>query len=101
MQIGSVGNIRIEPRPERAGPSMVYVTCFTIFGGVSKVDELVLTSGVLGTEAGQRPVRRLNQGRFVAPVKLEPGPFQIEVVAHTRDGTRLRGVFELDVPEGR
>jgi copper transport protein len=100
MQIGSVGNIRIEPRPERAGPSMVYVTCFTIFGGVSKVDELVLTSGAPGTPARQRPVRRLSQGRFVAAVELEPGPFEIGVVAHTRDGTRLRGVFELDVPGG-
>jgi hypothetical protein len=100
MQIGSVGNIRIEPRPARAGPSMVYVTCYTIFGGVSRVDQLVLTSGAPGTPPTQRPVRRLSQGRFVAPIELEPGPFEIGVVAHTRDGTRLRGVFELNVSEG-
>jgi hypothetical protein len=100
MQIGSVGSIRIEPDPQRAGPSTVYVTCFTVFGAVSQVEQIVVNAAAPGGPVRQQSVRRLGAGRFESRIYLEPGQFEIGVVAHTRDGTRLRGVFELRVPGG-
>lgn len=97
MQIGTVGQIQVEPRPERPGPSRLYVTCFTTFGSESLVEQFVLTAAVGGGETRQLPVRRLGSGKFVAAVELEPGSLELGVVARTRDGTRLRGVFELDI----
>jgi copper transport protein len=98
MQIGSIGYIRIEPDPERPGPSRVLVTCFTAFEGVSRVDDLVLTAAAADGPTRQEPVRRLGMGQFVAAVDLAAGPNTIAVVAHTRDGTRLRGEFNLQIP---
>ncbi len=100
MQIGSVGDIRIEPDPQRAGPSTVHVTCFTAFGSFSEVDQIVVTAGSAGEWPRRQSLRRLGPGRFVSEITLEPGRFEIGVVAHTRDGTRLRGVFQLGVPGG-
>lgn len=98
MQIGGIGYIRIEPDPERAGPSRVYVTCYTAFQNVSRVDELVLTAAAADGDARQQSVRRLGPGRFAADVDLAAGPFTIVVVARTGDGTRLRGAFDIEIP---
>jgi copper transport protein len=97
MQIGTVGQIQLEPNPERPGPSRVYVTCFTTFGSESRVDQLVLTVAAGEAPTRQLPVRRLGSGKFVAAVSLAPGPLKVGAVARTRDGTRLRGVFELEI----
>jgi copper transport protein len=98
MQIGSVGYIRIVPQPERPGPSTVLVTCYTAFGGISKVDGLVVTLASSDGGAVPQPVRRLGAGRFDADVDFASGPAALAVVAHTADGTRLRGGFHLDIP---
>jgi copper transport protein len=98
MQIGSIGQIRIEPDPQRAGPSRVYVTCYTPTGSVSLVDQLVLTVAAADGPARQQPVQRLGVGRFVADTDLPAGPVEITVVSRTRDGTRLRGAFQLTIP---
>ncbi|MEX2108246.1 MAG: copper resistance protein CopC [Solirubrobacterales bacterium] len=100
MLIGSLGNIRIELVPERAGPSKVHVACYTVFGTTYPVEQLVLTAAAGDDPARQKAVRRLNAGKFVADVDLEAGPFEIAVVAHTRDGTRMRGAFQLEIPAG-
>lgn len=99
MQIGGIGSVRIEPDPERAGPSRIVATCFTNFGGVSRVDTLVLTLATDG-EPEQVPVRRIDKGRFAGQVDLFPGPLTVTVVAYTRDGTRLRAEFRIDIPDG-
>jgi copper transport protein len=98
MQIGTVGQIQLQPNPERPGPSRLYVTCFTTFGSESLVEQFVLTAAADGGETRQLPVRRLGSGKFVTAVELRPGPLELGVVARTRDGTRLRGVFELRIP---
>lgn len=99
MQIGTTGQIQLEPKPARAGPSKLYVTCFTTFGSESDVEEFVITTAV-GEATRQLPVRRLGSGKFVAGAELAAGPLAVGVVAHTRDGTRLRGVFQLRIPAG-
>ena len=99
IQIGSEGDIRIVPVPERAGPSTVYVTVFTFLGLVPPVDQLVLTTTVPGEPARQQAVRRLSSGRFVADVDLPAGPLEVAVTARIRDGSRMRAVFHLNVPE--
>ncbi|HET6998251.1 MAG TPA: copper resistance protein CopC [Solirubrobacterales bacterium] len=93
------GYIRISPDPDRPGPSRVYVSTYTVFENSAATDQLVLTAAAAGDPPTQQPVRRLGISRFVADVDLEAGPFEIGVVARTRDGTRLRGVFQIDIPE--
>ena len=61
-------------------------------------DRLVVTAAAPGEPPRQLPVRRLGGSRFVAAAELEAGPLEIGVVARTRGGSRLRGVFELDIP---
>jgi copper transport protein len=99
MQIGSVGVIRIVPRPQRPGPSTVLVTCFTPFGSISTVDDLVVTLASGDGPATPQQVRRLPNGRFKASVTFDSGPAALAVVAHTADGTRLRGEFHLQIPD--
>jgi copper transport protein len=97
MQVGGIGQIQLMPDPERAGPSRLYVTCFTAFGSESHVERFVLTLAVPGEATRQLPVRRLYGGKFVATTNLAAGPLAVGVVARTRDGTRLRGVFGLEI----
>jgi copper transport protein len=99
MQIGSVGSIRIEPVPERPGPSRVHVSVYTAFGGVSDVATIVVTGAAAGSPTERLPVERLTKGRFVATARLATGTDTVTVIAHTRDGTRLRGEFHLKIPE--
>jgi hypothetical protein len=99
MQVGSIGYIRIEPDPERAGPSRLRVSCYTAFGSPSRVDRLELTIGTAEEPPGQQPLTRQGRGSFVADVLLPSGAISIGVVATTRDGTRLRGVFGLEIPD--
>jgi putative copper export protein len=97
MQTGQ-GYIRLSPDPERPGPSHLYVTTFTVFENEAPTDRLVVTAAAPGDRPRQLPVRRLGSARFVADVNLEAGPLEIGVVALTRDGSRLRGVFKIEVP---
>ena len=48
----------------------------------------------------QQPVQRVGQGSFVSDLVLPAGHVEIAVIAHRRDGTRLRSVFDLNVPGG-
>ncbi len=98
MQIGSVGLIRIEPDPQRPGPSQLHVVCYTPFGSVSLVDQMVVTEAGEGESPRQLPLKRIGPGRFVAPVRFAPGLAAITVTAQTDDGTRLRGAFKLNIP---
>ncbi len=98
MTIGLLGDVRIEPKPERAGPSRIYVTCYTPFGSIAPIDRLVLTTGSPENPTRQRAVQRLGGGRFAADVDLEAGPFEVTVVAYTSYGERLRAPFELKIP---
>jgi copper transport protein len=98
MEVGSDGYIRIAPDPERAGTSQVLVTCYTVFENVASIDGLVLTATAGDGPTRQQPVRRLGRGRFVASVELEAGANTIAVIARTREDTRLRGQFRLEVP---
>ncbi len=98
MQVGGIGYLRISPDPERPGPSEVEVTVYTAFENVSHVDEIVVTAAAGDGPTRQQPLRRLGSGRFVADIDLAAGPFTIAVVARTSDGTRLRGVFALEIP---
>lgn len=92
------GYIRISPDPARPGPSQLFVTTFTAFEAEVPTDRLVVTVAAPGAPPKQLPVRRLGAARFVVAGELEAGPMQIGVVAHTRGGSRLRGVFKLDIP---
>ena len=92
------GYIRLSPHPDRPGPSRLRVTVFTAFENEAPTDRLVVTAGAPGDRPRQLPVRRLGGARFVADAQLEAGPLEVAVVARTREGTRLRGVFEIEIP---
>ena len=46
----------------------------------------------------QQPLRRIGPGSFVSTMRLAAGHNQIAVIAHTGVRTRLRSVFDLQVP---
>jgi copper transport protein len=92
------GYIRISPDPARPGRSQVFVSTYSVFENRVPTDQLVLTAAAAGERPAQQPVRRLGTSRFVADVDLEAGPFEIGVFARTRDGARLRGVFQIEIP---
>jgi hypothetical protein len=92
------GYIRVSPHPLEAGPSKVVVTMFTEFSDEAEIADVVLTLAAEGDPAENIPLRRLGPGRFSGHPELVPGPATMTVIAYTRDRTRLRGFFELDVP---
>lgn len=92
------GYIRLSPDPDRPGPSRLYVTTFTAFENEAPTDRLVVSAGPPGERPRQLPVRRLGKARFVADVDLAAGPLEVGVVARTRYGSRLRGVFRIEIP---
>ncbi len=93
------GYIRITPDPGRPGPNRIYVSTFSEFENRVPTDQLVVTAATPGNPPRQLPVRRLGNARFVASADLGPGPLEIGVVARTRDGSRLRGVFKINLGE--
>jgi hypothetical protein len=98
MQIGTVGYIRIIPNPERSGPSTLAIDLFNEIQSQLPVKTVVVTHA-----AGDGPVRRLTlrrvtSYRLVARVTFARGRNTIAVIAHSRGGDRLRGVFDLNVP---
>ena len=98
MQVAN-GYLRVSPHPERAGPSKVYVSAFTVFQNEAVVRRIAVSTAA-GDEAPQRvEVRRLGPGRFLAEVELEPGDYTISVSAVIQQGLPLRGEFDLDVPD--
>ena len=99
MSVEGAGFIRVSPDPERAGPSTVEVTGFTVAQDEAQIEQLVVTAKAGAQPAAQRPVRRVSRGKFVAPVELEEGRNTIAVVARTENGTRMRASVELDVPK--
>ena len=74
------------------------MTIVTAFETEAPTDRLVVSAGPPGERPRQLPVRRLGTARFVADVELEAGPVEIGVVARTPYGSRLRGVFEIEIP---
>jgi copper transport protein len=100
MEVGTLGYMRITPHPGRAGPSTVTVDVFDPFESETPVSQLVVTGAAGDRPAHQQAVRRLGPGRFAASVELARGRYTIVAVARTQGGSRLRGVFELDVPGG-
>jgi copper transport protein len=92
------GYIRIAPDPERPGPGQIHISTYSPFEALVPSDRLVVTTAVPGQPPRQLPVRRLGPSRFVAAAELERGELEIGVVARTRGGVRLRGVFKLQIP---
>jgi hypothetical protein len=70
-----------------------------VFQNQAPAEQLVLTVMAADGPARQVPLRPLSPARFIAEVELEPGANTIGVVAMISDGIRLRGAFELEVPE--
>jgi copper transport protein len=93
------GYIRISPSPDRPGPSQIYLSTFSVFETLLPVERVVVTAAPDGSAPKQLPVRRLASSRFAADVDLESGALEVGVVARTRKGERLRGVFEIEIPE--
>ena len=100
VKVEGAGYVRVSPDPERAGPSTVEVTCFTVVEDEAQIDQLVLTTSADDRPTVQQPVRRASRGRFAGDVELQEGRNTISVVARTAEGARLRAVLELDVPGG-
>lgn len=93
------GYIRISPKPGHTGPGHIYLSAFTVFETLLPIDRVVITAASDGNPPRQLPVRRLASSRFLADVDFEPGTLEVGVVARTRKDERLRGVFDIDIPE--
>jgi copper transport protein len=97
--VGPAGFVRISPHPERAGPSQLFVTFYaTSTGDYEDVSRVVVTIAARHGGVRQQSVRHVALGSYVSDVALAPGSDQIAVVAHRRDGMRLRSVFDVNVP---
>jgi copper transport protein len=91
--------VRISPRPERAGPSELFVNFYSVsFGGELATKTLVVTLRAGDGPTVQLPMRRTGTGSFVGDLRLAAGRDEIAVIAHARFGARLRSVFDLSVP---
>ncbi len=97
-QIVGVGFVRISPSPERAGPSTLTVGVYTPIQDPATIDEIVVVAAAGRARPQRLPTRRRGRGEFTAPIRLIKGENTIAVVARDAQGTRLRAVFELDVP---
>jgi copper transport protein len=97
MQTGN-GYIRLTPVPDRPGPARLYVHISTAFENSAPTDQLVVTAAAPDLSPHQLPVRRLGGSRFVAAAELVAGEMEIGVVARTRYGARVRGVFKVQIP---
>ncbi len=93
------GYIRLTPTPDRPGRNRLYIHTFTGLEESAGTEQLVVTLTSPGKETRQLPVRRLGHARAVAEAELPAGPVEIGVFARTEYGSRLRGVFRLEVPD--
>jgi copper transport protein len=98
LQIGVDGYIRIIPKPERTGPSDVGIDFFDQIQSQLDVNEVVVTHQAGDGPTRRLPIRRLASNRFSTRATLARGRNTIAVVAHSSGGSRVRGVFELNVP---
>lgn len=98
-QGGPAGAVRITPVPLRPGPSRVLVELFDNIGDTLSTGPLVLTAAAGDGPVRQQPVRRLAVSRFQSVVDLRAGTEHLTVVARATNGTRLRAVFDIDVPK--
>jgi copper transport protein len=98
IQVEGAGHIWISPDPERPGRSTVTITCFDLVQDLQSVQNIVVTAGAGSGPAREQVVRRVNPSTFVTDIDLQPGLNRIAVVARAPNGTRLRGVLDLEVP---
>jgi copper transport protein len=99
MQVDS-GYIRLSADPGTAGDNKVKITVFTVFEAVARIEQIVLTAGPAGEPPRAWPLNRIGKGTFETELPLAEGTNELTVTARANDGVRLRGRFELDVPEG-
>jgi hypothetical protein len=88
--IPRLGFLRITP--DRAA-GRIDIRAFDIFQNVANVRSLFLTDTRHGITRAV-PAHRLGSGRYVARLAVEEGD-QVAVIAHVRDGARMRSVFEM------
>jgi putative copper export protein len=92
------GFIRLTPSPDRAGRNRFYLRTFSAFENSVAGDQIVVTAASAAGPTRQLPVQRLGPARFVAVAPLAAGPVEVGVFARTQYGSRLRGVFKLEIP---
>jgi hypothetical protein len=88
--IPRLGFLRVTP--DRAA-GHVDIRAFDIFQNVANVRSLVLTDTHQGTTQAV-PVHRLGPGRYAARLAVGERD-RVAVIAHLRDGARMRSVFEM------
>ena len=74
------------------------VDVFDVIQSELSVKELVVTAASADGAERQVATRRLAPNRFTAAVTLAHGRNTITVITRPRQGPRLRGAFDLDVP---
>jgi putative copper export protein/methionine-rich copper-binding protein CopC len=87
--------VRFSPHPEQPGDSAVRITFFDAIGDVRQMGVITAIAASNGSTR-LVPVRRLDDGSFVATVQLATGRTRVGVVARALDGTRVRATVELD-----
>jgi copper transport protein len=98
VQVENAGHVRFSADPERAGPSIVTITCYDVLRDERPIDDIVVTVRVGDGPPRQQSVTRKSPSTFVSRFAFEPGANRITVIARAPDGTRLRAALTLDIP---
>ena len=99
MQLDT-GYIHLSPRPERPGPNRIVAGAYNTLELQVPAKRMVITVTSPGGPCGKYPSGGSGPGRFMGFADFPRGPVEVGVVAQVRDGPRLHGVFQLEVPPG-
>jgi hypothetical protein len=98
VQVENAGHVRFSADPERAGPSIVTITCYDVLNDERPIEDIVVTVRVGDSPPRQQSVTRKSPSTFVSRFAFEAGANRITVIARAPDGTRLRAALTLDIP---
>jgi hypothetical protein len=97
VQVENAGHVRFSADPERAGPSIVTITCYDVLHDERPIEDIVVTVRVGDGPPRQQSVTRKSPSTFVSRFAFEPGANRITVIARAPDGTRLRAALTFDI----
>jgi copper transport protein len=92
-----VGQFRIDFDPERAGRSLLTVSCHDRVFEARPIESIVVTHEAAGGPIRQLSMRRINESQFASDVELSRGANKIVTVTHGADGSRTRAVFDVTI----
>lgn len=100
VQVPSVAQVQLTPHPEREGRSVLVIRFFDPFSNPLAVPLPVVTVAHPGQPTRALAVRPHGTAAFVAVADFAAGPATVAVTTRSPEGSRVRGVFDLQIPAG-